>query len=225
MAQGRRRRRSVGDEVALHVRRRIFDGELRPGERVPQDEITSALGVSRIPVREAIIALEREGWVTIEPFRGAFVNALDAHSVRDNYALFGMVWGFAAKRAIEHGGDELVHRIEELVAAAAATDDPVAFDTVAGSFQATIVEGARSPNVRVVLRSLAAMVPGSFFTFVPAAMEIERRGFAAVLDAARRGDAKAAEDVLHTMMRGVGDEVAAVFEARGLFGAEPALSS
>ncbi|HET6663353.1 MAG TPA: GntR family transcriptional regulator, partial [Acidimicrobiales bacterium] len=52
-------RMSSGDQAALYIRRLMFDGDLRPGTRVPQDEIAQALGVSRIPVREALIALER----------------------------------------------------------------------------------------------------------------------------------------------------------------------
>ena len=71
-------RQSSGEQAAVHIRRLIFDGELRPGDRVPQDEIAHTLGISRIPVREALIALEREGWVTIEMHRGAFISAIDA---------------------------------------------------------------------------------------------------------------------------------------------------
>jgi DNA-binding GntR family transcriptional regulator len=59
-------RRSSGDRAALYIRRLIFDGELRPGARVPQDDVARSMGISRIPVREALIALEREGWVTIQ---------------------------------------------------------------------------------------------------------------------------------------------------------------
>ncbi|MFM6944772.1 MAG: GntR family transcriptional regulator, partial [Bacteroidota bacterium] len=57
--------------------------------------------MSRIPVREAIIALESEGWLRVEPHRGAFVNALDDRVVLDHYALYGRYFGFAAQRAIE----------------------------------------------------------------------------------------------------------------------------
>src|SRR2546421_4287478 len=115
-------RRSSGDEAALLIRRMIFDGELRPGERVPQDDVAAMLGISRIPVREALIALEREGWVTIEMHRGAFVNAFDARSVGDHYELFGLVYGFAARLAIARSGPDLVDRLAELLAACGATD-------------------------------------------------------------------------------------------------------
>src|ERR1039458_4203647 len=66
-----------GQYIASHIRRLIFEGELRAGMRVPQDAIANDLGVSRIPVREALIVLRSEGWVTNEMHRGAFIRALD----------------------------------------------------------------------------------------------------------------------------------------------------
>ena len=103
------------DEAALLIRRMIFEGELRPGERVPQDDVAALLGISRIPVREALIALEREGWVTLEMHRGAFVNAIDERAVRDNYKLYGLVYGFAVESALERSGPEAIARLSEVV--------------------------------------------------------------------------------------------------------------
>jgi len=75
-------------QVADYIRRQIFEGKLRVGDRVPQDEIAADLGVSRVPVREAVIALDREGWVMIQAHRGAFVVGLDENSTRDHYDAF-----------------------------------------------------------------------------------------------------------------------------------------
>ncbi len=87
-------RLTSGEQAALYIRRLVFDGDLKPGDRVPQDSVAAALGMSRIPVREALIALEREGWVTIETHRGAFVNGFDRQAVRDHYALlFVLIYG------------------------------------------------------------------------------------------------------------------------------------
>ncbi|SRR5581483_11291346 len=216
-------RRSSGDEAALLIRRMIFDGELRPGERVPQDDVAAMLGISRIPVREALIALEREGWVTIEMHRGAFVNALDARSVRDHYELFGLVYGFAGKLAIARSGPELVARLAEVYAACDDTDDAVEFGTYASSFQATVVDGSQSPKVKVLLRAMSALVPGDFFVLVPDAMAVWRKSFAAVLRAFRRGDGDAVAAEFLRAMRKIGEKVVAVFEERGLF--EPAPSA
>ena len=215
--ESRLARRSSGDEAALLIRRMIFDGELRPGERVPQDDIAAMLGISRIPVREALIALEREGWVTIEMHRGAFVNALDARSVRDHYELFGLVYGFAGRLAIVRAGPDLVARLRELLAACDNTDDAVEFGRNASAFQATVVDAAQSPKVKVLLRAMSALVPGDFFALVPDAIPVWRRGFAAVLKAFRRGDGDAVADEFLRAMRRIGEKVVAVFAERGLF--------
>src|SRR3954451_7782443 len=215
-------RRSSGDDAAVLIRRMIFDGELRPGERVPQDDVAAMLGISRIPVREALIALEREGWVTIEMHRGAFVNALDARSVRDHYELFALLYGFAARLAIARSGPDLVAKLSELVVACDATDDPVEFGKYAAAFQATVVEAAQSPKVKVLLRAMSALVPGDFFALVPDAVPVWRRGFTTVVRAFRKGDGDAAANEFNRAMRRIGGKVVAVFEARGLF--EPAAS-
>ena len=99
-------RRSSGDLVAIHIRSLIFNGELRQGDRMRQDEIAQQLGVSRIPVREAIIALDREGWLSVTPHRGAFVQGLDEDMLLDHYELQGLVYGLAARRATERATDE-----------------------------------------------------------------------------------------------------------------------
>src|SRR6478735_8310295 len=99
-------RRSSGDLVAAHLRRMVFDGEYKPGDRIRQDEIATDLGVSRIPVREAIIALDREGWVTVEPHRGAFVSGLDAEFIADHFELHGEIVGLLAQRVIERADDD-----------------------------------------------------------------------------------------------------------------------
>jgi DNA-binding GntR family transcriptional regulator len=59
--------------VYEQLRREIVDGTLRPGEQLVEARIADALGVSKTPVREALIRLQRDGLVSIEPYRGARV--------------------------------------------------------------------------------------------------------------------------------------------------------
>jgi DNA-binding GntR family transcriptional regulator len=208
---------SSGDQAAVHIRRLIFDGDLRPGARVPQEQIARTLGISRIPIREALIALEREGWVTIELHRGAFVNALDERAVRDSYELFGLVYGFAVRRAIERGADGLGDRLATMQQVIDTTDDPDAIAREVVQFHAAIVDAARSPRIKVVLRSTSGMIPGNFFEFVPGAIDVEREGLAAITRAVAKGDADKAADGYARMMRRQGELVAALFAERGLF--------
>jgi DNA-binding GntR family transcriptional regulator len=210
-------RRSTGEQAALYIRRLIFDGALRPGARVQQDEIAQTLGISRIPIREALIALEREGWVTIKLHRGAFISAIDAQTVRDHYELYGIVYGFAARRAFSRGDDELVKRLSAIEALISATDDPVSIGRLSLEFHANIVEAAHSPRIKVVLRAISALVPGEFFSEVPDAIDVQKRGTAAIVRAGRRNDPdRVAEEYLRVMRR-VGDKVVEVFAKRGLF--------
>lgn len=212
-------RRSSGDRAALYIRRLIFDGELLPGTRVPQDEVARSMGISRIPVREALIALEREGWVTIEMHRGAFVNALDEQAVRDHYELYGLTYGFAVERAVERAGAALGDRLGEIEGRLRAADDPDEVWRLAVEFHAVVVEATRSPRVKVVLRAMSGMVPGNFFAMVPGAIEAERRGVTAITRAVRAGDGARAGGEYRAMMRRQGDLVVDVLQRRGLLDA------
>jgi len=196
----------------------IFEGRLRQGERVPQDEVAEALSLSRIPVREALIALEREGWVTIELNRGAFVNALNADAVRDSYELFGLIYGFATRCAMARtSGDQLATALAEIEREMRSTDDLDRFQRLTVAFHNTLVEAARSPRIKVVLRAATRLVTGNFFEQIPGSVEVERKGLAAIVRAIRKGDAdRAAKDYL-AMLERQGELVVAAFEARGLF--------
>jgi DNA-binding GntR family transcriptional regulator len=200
----------------LYIRRLIFEGELRPGERVPQDELAQDLGISRIPIREALIALESGGWVSIELHRGAFVTALDEQAVRDHYELYGLVYGFAAKRALARKAPGLEDELAKLADAFNETDDPEELESLAIDFHAAITGAARSPRINVVLRAMSGLVPGNFFELVPAAIEGERRGLTAIARAMKRRDGDRAAIEYQRMMRRQADNVVAVFRERGL---------
>ena len=215
------KRRSSGEAAALYIRKMIFDGYLRPGARVHQDDVAQALGLSRIPVREALVALEQQGWVTIEPNRGAFVAAFDERSVHDHYELYGLVYGFAAKKALERSDGVLGEKLTQLADDYERTDDPAEAQRVALAFHAALIEAAGSPRIEVVLRALSALVPGDFYELVPDAMVLQRVGFRAIADSCRRGDGDAAADEYCRMMVGVASEVVRLFRRRGLFDPSP----
>jgi DNA-binding GntR family transcriptional regulator len=184
---------------------------------VPQDDIAEALGVSRIPLREALIALEREGWVTIEIHRGAFVNALDADMVEDHFELFGIIYGFAIHPALERSGDRFIEQMAALQSDLAATTDPAEAGKLIFNVYRCIVDAARSPRVGVVLRAISSLVPGDFFETVPATIDTERKSINALVRALRRHDGDKVADEFRRMMRRVSKEVAQLFRERGLF--------
>jgi len=213
-----------GQYIALHIRRLIFEGELRAGMRVPQDAIASDLGVSRIPVREALIVLEREGWVTNEMHRGAFISALDEQAVHDHYELYGLICGFAADRALARGAADLPQQLADIQTSFARATTAEEFYDLSLAFHAAILKAAASPRVNVAMRAMSALVPGNFFELVPNAVAVEKRGLAAIVRAMKQGDGERASAEYVKMMRQVGNKVAQLFKERGLF-APPAAAS
>lgn len=210
-------RQSSGDVAATYIKRLIFDQELRAGDRVPQDEVAQALGISRIPVREALIALEREGWITIEMHRGAFVNDFDEQAVRDHYALFGLVYGFAARSALDRDDGSLAGRLDEILTGLGADDDPAKAGRVALAFHDAVITAARSPRVQTIMGAMSGLIPGNFFAVVPGAIPVEREGLTAIARAVRKGNGDAAAREYEKMMGTHGDLVVALFESRGFF--------
>jgi DNA-binding GntR family transcriptional regulator len=210
------RRRTSGEQAAEYIRKLVFEGYLRAGERLHQDDIATALGVSRIPVREALVALEQQGWVRLEPNRGAFVTALNERAVRDHYELAGVVYGFAAKKAIardEGGlGEKLVHLAADFAAAGSAAEA----QRIMLAYRQAILEAAASPRMNVVLRAISSLVPAEFYEAVPNARKLQASGFFAVAEAVRARDGdRTASEYARTMLI-VADEVVRLFRARGL---------
>lgn len=86
-------RRSLRDEVTLRLRRRLLDGSLEPGARIVESTLCSEFGVSRTPLREALLQMEKEGLVTSEPAKGFVAAPL---SVAEARAVFPIVWTLEA---------------------------------------------------------------------------------------------------------------------------------
>lgn len=211
-------RRSSGDHAAQYIKQLIFDGELRANDRVPQDDVAAALGMSRIPVREGLISLERDGWVRSELHRGSFVVGFDEQAVRDHYALFALVFGFAARRALDRDQDgSLAATLEGLCHELSFTDEARVVGHLTLEFHAAIVRTARSPRIEVLLSAMSGLVPGNFFAVVPGTIEVEKQGLQAIAGAIkRRRPSAAAQEYEHMMARHADLVVKLLFE-RGLF--------
>lgn len=88
--------------VAAALRQAIVERELRPGDRVRQEEVARRLGVSVIPVREALRVLEGEGQVTYAPRQGYVVAQLSLAELAEIYRLRELLEGEAVRAAMPH---------------------------------------------------------------------------------------------------------------------------
>jgi DNA-binding GntR family transcriptional regulator len=81
--------KSLREQVYDYLRLAMNRGELAPGALINLNEISRRLGISKTPLRDALIQLEVEGFVTILPRRGCVVNALTRREIKDLYQVIG----------------------------------------------------------------------------------------------------------------------------------------
>ena len=88
--------------VINKIRDAILDETFKPGDRLPEAELGEMFEVSRSPVREALLALEKEGTVIMEPYKGAIVKPLSAEEALDIAEIRLALISLAAKPAHRH---------------------------------------------------------------------------------------------------------------------------
>jgi DNA-binding GntR family transcriptional regulator len=109
------------------IRDAIVEGRLEPGRRLKEEELARELGISRTPIREALLMLQAEDLVVATPNRGATVRAHDASELEDLYDLRALLEGHAARRAagrISEREVELLRASCDRFAAVPASDIP-----------------------------------------------------------------------------------------------------
>lgn len=115
------------DRAYATLRERITNGEYAAGDRLREENLAEALGVSRTPVREALRRLDMEGFVVLVPHRGAHVVSWSPRDLEEIFGLRAVLEGYAARLAALRVTDEDVAALADLaerMSAAAATDPP-----------------------------------------------------------------------------------------------------
>jgi DNA-binding GntR family transcriptional regulator len=102
--------------VSDAIRERILAGEFPPGERLAEERLSEELGVSRMPVREALRVLASEGVVTIEPRRGASVTVYTAAQVQELIEVRATLEGLNAKLAAKRHDPKQIAELERILA-------------------------------------------------------------------------------------------------------------
>lgn len=90
---------TLRERIADELRASILKGDLSPGSELKQDRLAEQFGVSRIPIREALLMLEHDGLVLAKPNRRVVVAAMTDEDILDHYAVRALVEGEAAARA------------------------------------------------------------------------------------------------------------------------------
>jgi DNA-binding GntR family transcriptional regulator len=174
--------------VARRLSQAILDGEILPGTRLREETLAARYGVSRTPIREALILLSSSGLIELAPNRGATVLALTAGDITEIYRLRGLLEAEAVRLAGGQVTPALLSllqvscdRLARLHGAAAA--EQLAADV---QFHYGIAEAAGSPRLYALIRQVCAIPEGyrSSIAYSHADLseaERQHRGIAAAL--------------------------------------------
>jgi DNA-binding GntR family transcriptional regulator len=211
-------RERVRQRIGDYIKEQILDGKIGVGERIPQDEVARVLGVSNTPVREAVIALEHEGIVTIQHHRGAFVNDFDRRSIAYNYELWALLYGWAIRRAVSVGTPEEIRELVTIAADIRAVKDDKEVHLEMARFADALARIGASPAWRHLLDAIPRLVAvDSFYSFVPGMRESVGKWMGKVGRAINAGDGEAAANASEDMLREHGAGLIKELERRGLF--------
>jgi DNA-binding GntR family transcriptional regulator len=147
---------SAAQRVYDHVKTGILDASYPGGELLTEGHVSERVGVSRTPVREALLRLETEGLVRLYPKRGALVVPVSAEEAEDVLEARALVERYAAPRAWRRGA-ELAGELEPLLAAMRehrSSGDVAAFSEADRTFHERIVTAAGNAVLARLYRSL-----------------------------------------------------------------------
>jgi DNA-binding GntR family transcriptional regulator len=185
------------------IRSAIVDGRLHPGQRLKEEELARELGISRTPVREALLMLQAEGLVDASPNRGAKVRTHSAQDLDDLYQLRALLEGHAARRAASRLADEAIsslhascRRFEALLETEEADFRELVKENVV--FHETILDGADSARLAAMVRNVIELplVYRSYIWYSPDQQRISGHYHVQIARALEARDAERAEIIM-----------------------------
>ena len=192
-APGRRTTPQSLKELATeYIREGVVSGRLKPGAKVDQDEIAGELGISRLPVREALIELTASGVVESIPRRGAFIARLTTDDIEDHFTVISLLFGLTARRAASQITDEQLHELQQIHTEATTTQDPSRRLTLDNEFYRVLNRIATSDRLLLTLRFLALALPNDFYSNTARWPATETAYRERILNALESHDAEAA---------------------------------
>ncbi len=207
------------ERVFEDLRAAIVAGEFPPGERLRTEALAERFGTSRTPVREALMLLEGDGLVAIEPRRGAVVRSFDPADLVDLYEVRAILEARAAQLAAGRISPEDVDRLDANCSEAerVAADDVDRLIALNEEFHRVVIEAASSPRLLQALRAVAG-IPRPFKTVFWTDASERARSFAAHREIAaglRSGSAERAESAMRLHVLNARDFLIEVMDERG----------
>jgi DNA-binding GntR family transcriptional regulator len=143
--------------AALELRRRIIEGRYAAGEQLRQDALAAEFGISRIPIREALVQLEAEGLVKIHPHRGAVVTDLSSTDIAELFELRHLLEPHLLRLSVPHLTEADFTALDAILASYAAelaADQVATWGTRNTAFHAGLYSRAGRPRIEAQVQQL-----------------------------------------------------------------------
>jgi DNA-binding GntR family transcriptional regulator len=192
---------SLSRLVYSTVRERIILGQYPQGSRLPEQRIGEELNVSRVPLREAVPWLERDGFVDSRPRRGAVVSQWDVEAIDDLFDVrLSLEVGAAryAARHVGHGGsmDTLNHALEEAQRTVAG-GDAYAIAKTSTAFHEAVIETSANDLMARLMQSISGRITWLFFLTSGLPADEAFHDHVLLRDAISSGNERVAESVAY----------------------------
>lgn len=151
------------DQVVTHLLNLVLTGKLRSGDRVDRNEIAQDLGISRVPIQEALVQLEHDGIVSTRYHRGAFVERFDESTVLEHHELDGLLNGIASARAAANPTPRILSELDALIRSMRAAREPRNFAEIAWEYRRVVNDEYAGPRLHATIRASQNLIPRVFF--------------------------------------------------------------
>ncbi|RDH75624.1 GntR family transcriptional regulator [Mycolicibacterium moriokaense] len=151
------------DQVVSHIINLVLTGKLRSGDRVDRNEVANELGLSRVPIQEAVVQLEHDGILSTRYHRGAFVERFDESVVLEHHELHGILLGIASARAANDPRPHVLAQLDSLTDFMRANRESRAFQEAAWQYRQTINDEYAGPRLMAEIRASQSFMPRSFW--------------------------------------------------------------
>ena len=201
----------ANESIADSLRADILRGNLKGGQALKQDEIAAQFGVSKIPVREALVQLKAEGLVNFYPNRGAFVSELSPAEADEIYVMRIALETAALARAIPNLTVAQLKLAEEILNAIDQEENIAKWGELNWEFHATLYTPASLPRLMDTIKALHVNI-ARYLVLYLAGMAYQKKSqkeHRAILAACRHGDVEKAVAVLEVHLRGAAEHLVA----------------
>jgi DNA-binding GntR family transcriptional regulator len=209
--------RTLANQVANRIRDAILRGAFPSGESLRQEELAAQLGVSRMPVREALRQLEAEGFVVIYPHRGALVVALSADEVREIYDMRIAIETRLLRLALPKMTEETFAQADAIIDQIDQEHEPTRWSQLNWAFHLALYAPAERQRMLSMVKGLHGNVDRYMRIYLAPMkrQQISQQQHRLLVDACRRQDTAEALQILEEHLDSASRTLSAYIEKKG----------